>query len=375
MNSLVARARRLPRLYAPTLRWRSSLTLVIFMLCGAIWHQHLLAITPQIVMGGLALASQYAALVTLNDLADQAIDRLNLRGFRDRPLVSSDASRRELQVVAGAAAAVSIGVGWLASPLIGALLLVSLVLYAEYSLPPLQVSHRTWLAAPYLALGYVLVPYLVGVVASGARLGAQDACILPALVLLFLSRSLLKDLRDRWGDAAHGKRTLVLVHGKSTVCRLSIASLAAGMTLLAVALFPAHPWAALAVLPFAAGLGAFQARLLATGMLRDEVLIVLLVARISNGMLVTVLGLLLAQQAGAGVAVMAAVLVVTAAGYARVAVQYLREPGRFHLSDEQGLRPALCSVNPEAPSHGQAAATSPGATAPFSEVSRHALVA
>jgi 4-hydroxybenzoate polyprenyltransferase len=347
MNRLVPRARRILRLYATTLRWRSSLTLVVFMLCGAVWHG-LSAVTPQLLLGAVAIASLYASLVSVNDLADEAIDRINLRGFRDRPLVSSGASRRELRVVAGAAAVVSIAAGFLVSPMIGALLLVSLALYAEYSLPPLCVSHRTWLAAPYLALGYVLVPYLVGVVVSGGRLGAHDAVFLPALVLLFLSRSLLKDLRDRWGDATHGKRTLVLVHGKGAVCGLSIASLSAGMTLLAVALFPAHPWAAFAVLPYAVGLGAFQARLLGTGVLRDEVLIVLLAARISNGMLLTVLGLLFAQQAGAGAAAMAAVFAVTSAGYARVAVQYLREPERFRLADEHALRPALCSVNPQA---------------------------
>jgi 1,4-dihydroxy-2-naphthoate octaprenyltransferase/chlorophyll synthase len=380
MNSLVPRARRLLGLYGTTLRWRSSLTLVTFMLCGAVWHQNLLAITPQIVMAGLAIASQYAALVSLNDLADEAIDRINLRGFRDRPLVSSGASRRELLVVAGAAATVSSVAGFLVSPTIGALLLVSLVLYAEYSLPPLHLSHHTWLAAPYLALGYVLVPYAVGVVAVGGRLGVRDAVFLPALVLLFLSRSLLKDLRDRWGDAAHGKRTLVLVHGKGTVCRLSIACLAAGLTLLAVALFPAHPWAAFAVLPFAAALGAFQARLLGTGVQRDEVLTVLLAARISNGMLLTVLGLLFAQQAGAGAAAMAAVFAVTAAGYGRVAVQYLRQPGRFRLSNEQGLRPALCAVNPPAPSIPESGArrvpSAPAASPiPTSEVTIRALVA
>jgi 4-hydroxybenzoate polyprenyltransferase len=377
MNALVPRARRLLGLYATMLRWRASLTLVIFMVCGSVWHQHLLAITPQILMAGLAIASQYAALVSLNDLADEAIDRLNLRGFRDRPLVSSGASRRELRGVAGTAAVVSIGAGFLASPVIGTLLLVSLGLYAEYSLPPLQVSHRTWLAAPYLALGYVVVPYTAGVVAVGGRLGAHDAVFLPALLLLFLSRSLLKDLRDRWGDAAHGKRTLVLVHGKGTVCGLSMASLAAGLSLLELALLPADPWAAIAVLLFASGLGIFQVRLLRTSVLRDEVLVVLLAARISNGMLLTVLGLLLAQWAGAGAAVLAAVFATTAAGFALVAVQYLRAPQSFHLANEQALRPALCSVHPEVPCSFQSdvAATASPASAQIAAVSRHALVA
>jgi 1,4-dihydroxy-2-naphthoate octaprenyltransferase/chlorophyll synthase len=308
----------------------------------------MLAITPQLVMAGLAIASQYAALVSLNDLADEALDRINLRGFRDRPLVSSGVSRHELRVVAGAAAVVSIAAGFVAAPVIGALLLVSLLLYAEYSLPPLRLSRHAWVAPAQLALGYVLVPYVVGVVAVGGRLGARDAVFLPALVLLFLSRSLLKDLRDRWGDAAHSKRTLVLLHGKSLVSGLSIGALLGGVALLSLALFPAHPWAAVAILPFTAGLGIFQVRLMRTGVLRDEVLLVLLAARVSNGMLLTIIGLLLVQQAGAGAAALAAVFATIAAGFALVVVQYLRAPQSFRLGDEQALRPALCSVNTQA---------------------------
>jgi 1,4-dihydroxy-2-naphthoate octaprenyltransferase/chlorophyll synthase len=382
MKRVALRARTLLSLYATMVRWRSSLTLVIFMTCGAVWQQQLLAVTPQILMAGLAIASQYAALVSLNDLADEAIDRVNLRGFRSRPLINSGASRRELRVVAGAAAVVSIGAGFLASPVIGVLLLVSLVLYAEYSLPPLRLSRRAWVAPAHLALGYVLVPYTVGVVAVGGRFGARDVLFLPGLLLLFFSRSLLKDLRDRWGDAAHGKRTLVLLHGKSLVSGLSIGALLGGVALLSFALFPAHPWAAIAILPFTAGLGIFQVRLLRTGVLRDEVLLVLLAARVSNGMLLTVIGLLLVQQAGAGAVALAAVLATTAAGFALVVVQYLRAPQSFRLANEQALRPALCAVNPPAPKVPESGARGdedapavPAAPLPIHEVNAHALVA
>jgi 4-hydroxybenzoate polyprenyltransferase len=336
---------RHPRLCATMLRWRASMTLVLFMLCAAAWHG-LSTVTPTLALAGFAVASLYASLVSMNDLADEAIDRENLRGFRDRPLVTSGASRRELMVVAGITAVVGIAAAFIASPIIGVLDLAALLLYAQYSLPPLRVSHQPWLAAPYLALGYAAVPYVAGVIAVGGRLGAGDALPATAAVLLFLSRSLLKDLRDRWGDAAHGKRTLVLMHGKPLVWGLSVAAMVLGLALLAVALLPLAPAAAVALVPFAAAMGVLQVGILRTSVLRDEVMQVLLLARISNGVLVTVLSLMLVQRAGLGISGVIADALVVPSGYLMLLLRYLRRPAIFRLADEEALRPALCAVNP-----------------------------
>ena len=57
-----------------------------------------------------------------------------------------------------------------------------------------------------------------------------------ALVLLFGARIVLKDFRDRVGDAQFGKQTMLLRFGKPTTCALSLAGLVAADAVFALAL-------------------------------------------------------------------------------------------------------------------------------------------
>ena len=50
--------------------------------------------------------------------------------------------------------------------------------------------------------------------------------------MLFVARIVLKDFRDREGDALYGKPTLLLRFGKDATCAVSLAALLAGNCLL-----------------------------------------------------------------------------------------------------------------------------------------------
>jgi 4-hydroxybenzoate polyprenyltransferase len=57
-----------------------------------------------------------------------------------------------------------------------------------------------------------------------------------ALYLLFAGRIVLKDFRDRVGDAAYGKPTFLLLYGKRATCLVSAGAICAGDALLVAAL-------------------------------------------------------------------------------------------------------------------------------------------
>jgi 4-hydroxybenzoate polyprenyltransferase len=325
---------KLLTLFPKMARYRSSLTLVTFMLCGAVWHNRLAHPSFKLVLAAAALVCTYAALTSLNDIADESIDRVNLRGHQDRPLVTAAATRRDLLVMVALAALAGMACGFLVDPLVGVLVVLAVLLYLQYSLPPLRISHRATLTPLYLALGYTVVPYVIGVIAAGGAIGSADAIFLPGLFLLFLARIVLKDFRDREGDVLGGKTTFLLRYGKRATCAFSFAALLTGGLVLAAAL-AANPLVAAGLVPFLAGLLVLQRRLTRSTRVLDEVILVGLGARIGNGMLYALLGQLMLQAAGADLAAQLGMYLVVIGAYGYVLVGYLREPSSFTFGSER----------------------------------------
>jgi 4-hydroxybenzoate polyprenyltransferase len=173
--------------------------------------------------------------VALNDLADVAVDRVNLPGDRSRPLASGLAREREVRITAAlaavlcAVAAASVGRVGLAVAVGG------MLLAAAYSLPPFSLSRRGVVAPLVLPLGVLAVPFVVGVEAAGSTMGRDQLLLLGAVYLGFIGRLLLKDFRDVRGDALMGKRTFLVRHGRASTCLLSgLMWLAGSVALLAV---------------------------------------------------------------------------------------------------------------------------------------------
>jgi 4-hydroxybenzoate polyprenyltransferase len=179
--------------------------------------------------------------VAWNDLADEAIDRVNLPGRR--PLTTGAATRSEfvvIGVVSGVVAvAVSASLGW---PVL-AVTVAGLGVSAAYSVRPVRLADRGAIASMVLPACYVAVPYLIGLLAARHRVTADDLALVGGLYLGFIGRILLKDFRDVRGDALFGKRTFLVRHGRRATCAVSAFCFVAGNC--AVLLATRHPTALL----------------------------------------------------------------------------------------------------------------------------------
>ena len=227
----------LPRLYVVMLRYRIAAMVVLFMLLGAA-REGPLELGPRYLFAALALASSYVAATALNDLADEEIDRVNHPRDAGRPLVEGTATRRQLFVLHVLASLLGLcaaaALGWRGVGLLAVALLVS----QTYSARPVRLSYRVAGAPITLGVAYVLVPYSFGIVAANGTLRHTASALTVALFLLFAARIMLKDFRDRAGDARYGKPTILLRFGKTATCAASLCALAAGDIVLATALPP-----------------------------------------------------------------------------------------------------------------------------------------
>jgi 4-hydroxybenzoate polyprenyltransferase len=279
------------RLALTMLRYRAALMLWMFFFTGIARHGQLTSMRWSYAVGLLALGASYVAATSINDICDQDVDAVNHPNRPDRPLISGRASVRDLWTIHIGAAIVVVGCGLALGP--AALLVVGLSLLIDhiYSMSPIRLSRRTFLAPLVLSVAYVLLPYWLGVVAAGQTLTAGDSLLLAAFMVLFLGRINLKDFRDRAGDARYGKPTFVLRYGKHSAWLISFTAALVGNMLLLAAL-SADWWAIVAVeVQVAAGLMALL-------MLRqveteaEELFAIGLAAHMANGVLLTVLAFL-----------------------------------------------------------------------------------
>jgi len=284
-------------LLARMLRVRVAITMWTFMLLGVARHA-----TPSVgwdlALATIALAASYVTATTLNDLMDAAIDAVNRPLDRGRPLVVGDAGRTELWRTYGVATTLAVGAAVpLGAPgvtIVGSSLLLS---YA-YSGAPFRLSRRWSLAPLVLTAAYVVVPYALGVSLTGETWDARDLPLVAGLVVLFFARIVLKDFRDRLGDEAFGKRTLLARIGKDATCRLAMAGavIGSGISIMAIG-----PSIGTAIVLGAAAVGiVWQLDVLrrATDPTREQIAIGI-AARIGNGLLCGCLAWLLLQSAGA----------------------------------------------------------------------------
>jgi 4-hydroxybenzoate polyprenyltransferase len=289
---------KLPRLYVVMLRYRVAAMVALFMLLGAA-REGPLELGTRYLWAALALASSYAAATALNDLADEEIDKVNHPRDAGRPLVEGSATRRELLVLHVLSSALAL----LAAAPLGrrAVILIALALTISqiYSARPVRLSYRMAGAPLALGIAYVLVPYSLGIVAAAGSLHHAWSALTLALFLLFTARILLKDFRDREGDARYGKPTVLLRYGKTPTCAASLCALVAGDVVLAATL--EAPLVALAQ-PFVLAIAWMLRTLWRSTDPRAEQVAIGIGARMGNGLLLSVLAWLILEGSGAAAA-------------------------------------------------------------------------
>jgi len=285
-------------LYWILLRYRVAVMIVLFMLLGAAWHRGLTSIDAPVLLMILALASSYVSATSVNDIADREIDRINHPGDKGRPLVTGAARSADLWVLFVVSSVLAVALGLAAGPGAAGIMLLSVSIGALYSLPPAMLSYRIFLAPLTLALAYVGIPYWAGVVVVGESLLTSDLPLLTALYLLFASRIILKDFRDREGDAAFGKPTFLLKYGKKATCLASLCVLCTGDALLVASLADKW-WLAVLLQLYIASIMIMLYRLYRANSRTDEQLSIGVGAKMGNGLLVTLLGALILWNQGA----------------------------------------------------------------------------
>lgn len=175
------------------------------------------SVTPAILLALIVIVLLIIHGNGTNDLADYEIDKVNLKGSHDRPLVSGDVSRRQLWWVQAVAGLLAFGLSWLlGTPAMIVTLAVALYNYA-YSFRPLRITDRTILSPLTLAAAYTFQPFTLGYAAAGHAM-AYPWLLALAIYFGFLARLLLKDFRDVKGDAKFGKQTFLLKYGSVVTC-------------------------------------------------------------------------------------------------------------------------------------------------------------
>jgi 4-hydroxybenzoate polyprenyltransferase len=289
------------------LRYRVAAMVALFLLLGAA-REGELRLGWRFVFAALALASSYVSATALNDLADEEIDKVNHPRDAGRPLVEGTAGRVDLIViclVAGTLAiAAAVPLGWAAIAVIVAGLSIS----QAYSARPLRISYRVGGAPPALAVAYVVVPYSLGIVAARGDLHHAPSLLTLALVLLFGARIVLKDFRDRAGDAQFGKGTILLRFGKTATCVASLAGLLAADGVFGLTLDPVL-WALAQV--FVLGIGWMLWRLWRADDPVAEQVAIGTGARVGNGLLLSMLAWLVTGGDAAATALVATAVLVS----------------------------------------------------------------
>ena len=276
--------------------------LSLFFLLALGFHQNITKLDWDYAWAILALCSSFVAATTINDINDKDIDTINHPKNQGRPLVTGAANIRDLYQLHFLAMILSLGFAFLISWEAVGIIAVSLLINYLYSAKPFRLSYQTYLAPILLTMAYVGIPYWLGLLISNAWFTDQDYFFLGALMTMFLGRIILKDFRDRKGDALYGKQTFLLRHGKTATCAVSVISILAGNLLLLATFAREAIWLMLLMQFYFLAIFFILWKLFKTADLSREQIAIAIGAKMGNGLLLTTLGILILIEYSAPIA-------------------------------------------------------------------------
>jgi len=317
-------------LYWRMLRYRVAAMILLFMLLGTAWHGGLRALDAPVLLMALALASSYVCATSVNDISDREIDKINHPNDVGRPLVTGSAGTGDLWTLFCVSGVLAVALSFAAGPVAAGIMVLSVAVGVLYSLPPARLSYRTFLAPITLAVAYVGIPYSIGVVVAGSNMGVRDLSLLAALYLLFTSRIILKDFRDREGDALYGKPTFLLRYGKGATCLASLLAVCAGDTFLIISLAD-RLWLAAVLQAYVACVALMLHSLYRSDNRKYEQLSIGVGARMGNGLLATLVGCLVLANQHTTWSTQAIFAIALTVLYLLTLVTFLRHPERASI--------------------------------------------
>ena len=322
---------KLIRLFWVMQRLRVTYVLVLFYSFGLIWSGHFYLSLAN-VLGALAIIFSYGSATSFNDLSDFEADKLNLKEAGDRPLANMAATKRDIIIIGASSAMIALVCGFAASPYAGLFIVGAFLINIGYSLPPLRVSYHAHLVPFYLTIGYVILPFLTGVaiwLTPSSWRGSY--LLLLCLYLMFVARINLKDFRDRVGDEAVGKPTMLVKHGKDFVISLSMASLSAGVVVVCIATFTNVILTTAMIIVYACVMYMLT-KLRSVQKVQNEVSIIALGARLGNIIVIVALLPYLARQYPAPAGTLEVFAIILSIVAIWQAYDYTRNPHRYHLT-------------------------------------------
>jgi 4-hydroxybenzoate polyprenyltransferase len=307
------------------LRYRVAVMLVLFMLLAAAIHQVITTCPWALTVAALALACSYVSATSSNDLADVKIDAINHPDSPGRPLITGQATTREIRLVFALASVAANTLAALINLPSGLLMLTSILLNILYSLPPARLSYRTFLAPLILGVAYVGIPYALALTATDISFTGYDRVWLAGLYLMFVGRIILKDFRDRQGDARYRKPTFLLRYGKRAACLVSLIGLTAGGALL-IWQSRQPVWLAAIIAAYLASIAIMLRRLWQAPVGREEQISIGVGARMGNGLLITLLAFFSLQASHASPAMQAIITLAVSTLFFGSYANFLRHP-------------------------------------------------
>jgi 4-hydroxybenzoate polyprenyltransferase len=296
------------------LRYRVASLLLPFFLMAPAVHGRLGDFRWSYAAGVVALLASYVVATCLNDIFDLAVDRINHPHAADRPLVSGRTTVRGLLAVAAVFAVVALGAAASAGASAVLLIAISLGLNVAYSAPPVRLCGRPLFAPLVLGVAYVALPYGIGLAAAGVPPAVTDAALIAAFMVLIVGRMLLKDFRDRRGDAMFGKRTFLVAYGKRPTLLAVLACVVAGDAVL-IAVEASNTLLMLATQSYFAAIGVELHRLWQTNEPIAELQAIARGARMGNAVVLAWLGFVLLRGAGATPVELAMLVLALAAAF------------------------------------------------------------
>jgi 4-hydroxybenzoate polyprenyltransferase len=265
------------------LRLRTALLILLFVaIADAASKNSTSSYSPNLLLAVLTLAAWYIFGTSINDLADEAIDKINLQGNPNRPLINQKTTRSHLWLMSLFSASMVVVTSSFFGTRALAISLGALILSYIYSMPPIRLSYRGIIAPLFLPLGYVVYPFYMTFIANHARFNKGDLILLLAMYISFIGRIILKDFRDVKGDRKFGKRTFIVRHGALATCAASGTAWMIGYGLI-MWRFANWTLLSLTVLPFVIGIMYCLRLLSREPKLTRQVQFVGLIGRLANG--------------------------------------------------------------------------------------------
>jgi 4-hydroxybenzoate polyprenyltransferase len=265
------------------IRVRTTILMFLFTVMGAFYAGNSASYFDLFIVL-VIIALWYANGTSLNDLADEKIDAINLKlNAGERPLVKGNGSRNELRVLAAVSAGLAVAVSFVLSPLSALFTILALLYGYAYSTPPLKISYRGIVATLSLSAFYVLYPFLLGFELNKPQHVdvVRLAIFLVSLYACFIARILLKDIRDVVGDKKFGKRTFIVRYGQAATAVTSAIFWVIGVT--GLTLYYSNPLFTLTSGVLSVAIIAVLGSLAKERLLENQLIYVAAMGRFANG--------------------------------------------------------------------------------------------